>query len=105
MRLIHQVHLHKPAKWFYDSVPDFLYSYDRVNTEWRGADFSRPSFFGEEDINRPSTIGDEDTPIVDPPIVDPHAREMDVDPSAPGVTQKSPLEVVIFSSIDLMSCY
>ncbi|KAK1368573.1 hypothetical protein POM88_034665 [Heracleum sosnowskyi] len=40
--------------------------------------------------DRPSSFGDED---IEAPVVEAHAREIDIDPSAPVVTQKSPLEV------------
>ncbi|KAK1356678.1 hypothetical protein POM88_049934 [Heracleum sosnowskyi] len=43
-----------------------------------------------EDVDRPSSFGDED---IKAPVVEAHAREIDIDPSAPGVTQKSPFEV------------
>ncbi|KAK1361884.1 hypothetical protein POM88_046358 [Heracleum sosnowskyi] len=42
-----------------------------------------------EDVDRPSSFGDED---IGAPVVESHAREINIDPSAP-VTQKSPLEV------------
>ncbi|KAK1384216.1 hypothetical protein POM88_021951 [Heracleum sosnowskyi] len=41
-------------------------------------------------FDRPSSFGDEDIEV---PVVEAHAREIDIDPSAPIVTQKSPLEV------------
>ncbi|KAK1404459.1 hypothetical protein POM88_004064 [Heracleum sosnowskyi] len=40
--------------------------------------------------HRPSSFGDDD---IEAPVVEAHAREIDIDPSAPVVTQKSPLEV------------
>lgn len=81
MRILHEMHLRNPPDWFYDLIPEFLYRYDRVNAEWRGLAFSRPSF------DRP-----------------PSAHDMDIDPSAPSSSQQPPLsisqkrmrEVVIF---------
>ncbi|KAL8157215.1 hypothetical protein AgCh_002069 [Apium graveolens] len=60
MRILHAIHSHDPPDWFYECIPEFLIHYDRVNTEWRGPVFSRPSF------DRPS-----------------RAHNMHIDPSAP----------------------
>ncbi|KAK1360711.1 hypothetical protein POM88_045185 [Heracleum sosnowskyi] len=49
-----------------------------------------PSSSRDEDVDRPSSFGDED---IEAPVLEAHAREIDIDPSAPVVTQKSPLEV------------
>ncbi|XP_074326403.1 uncharacterized protein LOC141664367 [Apium graveolens] len=60
MRTLHVIHSHDPPDWFYECILEFLIRYDRVNTEWRGPAFSRPSF------DRPS-----------------RAQDMHIDPSAP----------------------
>ncbi|KAK1405481.1 hypothetical protein POM88_005086 [Heracleum sosnowskyi] len=44
MRTLHAMHLRDPPDWFYDIIPDFLARYDRINNEWRGHAYTRPSF-------------------------------------------------------------
>lgn len=70
MRTLHAIHSHDPPDWFYECIPEFLIRYDRVNTEWRGPAFSRPSF------DRPS-----------------RAHDMHIDPSAPPSPEKRTRDV------------
>lgn len=44
MRTLHAVHMRDPSDWFSDLVTEFVTRYDRVNDEWRGPLYERPSF-------------------------------------------------------------
>ena len=88
MKMTHMIHMRDPPSWFYDVIPDFLAHYDRVMTEWKGLEYSRPSIVRKKDIQQPP-VGD--------------AREVDIHPSAPStsqqtappISQKRPREVLM----------
>ena len=44
IKMEHAIHMRGAPDWLYDChIPDFLSHYDRVDTEWKGMTYERPS--------------------------------------------------------------
>ncbi|KAK1394622.1 hypothetical protein POM88_013678 [Heracleum sosnowskyi] len=93
MRTLHAMHLRDPPDWFYDIIPDFLARYDRINNEWRGHAYTRPSF------DRPSRDFDPDASSSQQPLAISQKRPREIEttdsPTSPthDVSYKRPRQV------------
>ena len=54
MDIFHYLHKRGMPDYFYDAIPRFLGHYDRINYEWRGLLYTRPSFERPSSSHHPS---------------------------------------------------